>query len=230
MKKIFPVTVGVVIISIAAILISMNTYSYTDMSHHDDSYFNPVNVGATKERLAYVQAMCAGEIELIPQTIFHNDTHKFSSNNCEWKIYEERDIQPDDEFEKTWGGPGNRHPAFWGFDIPKICTEDMIKHLVKHSSMFDKNAPYAIEDIGFEFGIDVSNFEICVEELLERNTKEIDNENNIPDQLRGVFGNCACQERIRENPDTMERCPQPHISWENTTHYIDNIICEWREK
>ena len=54
-------------------------------------------------------------------------------------------------------------------------------------------------------------------------------EDNIPDQLRGVFGNCACHERVKQNPDTMERCPQPYISWENSTHYIDNNICEWQK-
>ncbi len=61
--------------------------------------------------------------------------------------------------------------------------------------------------------------------------QEIQNntEDNIPDQLQGVFGNCACQERVESNPDTVERCPQPYISWENSTHYIDNNICEWQK-
>ena len=59
---------------------------------------------------------------------------------------------------------------------------------------------------------------------------ELENENNISDQLRGVFGNCECQERIKKNPDNIERCVQPHISWENSTHYIDNNICAWMEK
>lgn len=54
--------------------------------------------------------------------------------------------------------------------------------------------------------------------------------NNTPDQLRGIFGNCACQERVRANPDTNMLCTQPFIDWENSTHYIDNNICEWREK
>ena len=55
-------------------------------------------------------------------------------------------------------------------------------------------------------------------------------EENQPDQLRGIFGNCACQERTKSNSDTMERCIQPDLSWENSTHYIDNSICEWQEK
>jgi len=90
---------------------------------------------------------------------------------------ESKQTEPVDDFEKTWGGPGNRHPAFWGFDIPEICTEDMIKHLVKHSSMFDRNAPYSINWIGMDDSIDVDDFDRCVEELLERNPKEMKNEN-----------------------------------------------------
>lgn len=81
-----------------------------------------------------------------------------------------------DNFDKTWGGPGNRHPAFRGFDISEVCTEDMIKHLVKYSSMFDRNAPYSLEWIGIDESIDRDGFDRCVEGLLERNPKEIENE------------------------------------------------------
>ena len=56
-----------------------------------------------------------------------------------------------------------------------------------------------------------------------------DESNNTSDQLKGIFGNCACQERVKTNSDTVERCPQPFIDWKNSTHYIDNNICEWRE-
>ncbi len=52
---------------------------------------------------------------------------------------------------------------------------------------------------------------------------------NTPSQLRGVLGNCACQERIKVNPDTRERCPQPELDWRNATHYIDNIQCEMKK-
>ena len=62
------------------------------------------------------------------------------------------------------------------------------------------------------------------------NSLQLENENNILDQLQGVFGNCECHERIKTNPDTIERCVQPHISWGNSTHYIDNNICAWMEK
>jgi len=82
-----------------------------------------------------------------------------------------------DDFDKTWGGPGNRHPAFWGFDIPEICTEDMIKHLAKYSSMFDRDSLYMLEWVSMDDSINVDDFDVCVEELLERNPKELENEN-----------------------------------------------------
>lgn len=66
--------------------------------------------------------------------------------------------------------------------------------------------------------------------LLNPENQNNTNKNNTPDQLQGIVGNCACQERVKVNLATIERCIQPHISWENSTHYIDNNICEWREK
>lgn len=83
----FIIGILALVVSIVAVWISMVLIDYNDPRHHDEAYFNPVNIGATKERLTLVQSMCDGTIELIPQTIFHNDTHKFSSNNCEWKLY-----------------------------------------------------------------------------------------------------------------------------------------------
>ncbi len=54
-------------------------------------------------------------------------------------------------------------------------------------------------------------------------------QNNTPGQLKGVISLCNCKERIKANPDTIERCPEPFIDWENSTHYIDNNGCEWQE-
>ena len=51
--------------------------------------------------------------------------------------------------------------------------------------------------------------------------------NNTPDQLDGILGSCECQERVKTNHDTIERCPQPFIDWQNSTHYIDNNLCKW---
>jgi hypothetical protein len=52
---------------------------------------------------------------------------------------------------------------------------------------------------------------------------------NTPDQLEGVLGNCACQERIRNNPETNEVCTQELIDWQNSTYYIDNNVCKFLE-
>ena len=124
---------------------------------------------------------------------WNNKTHYFDTTSCTWKVDPEYDFlnskgcpqfcpkekasdEDADDFDKTWGGPGNRHPAFLGFDIPKICSEDMIKHLAKYSSMFDRNAPYMLEWVSLDESINADDFDICVEELLERNPKEIHDE------------------------------------------------------
>lgn len=44
---------------------------------------------------------------------------------------------------------------------------------------------------------------------------------NTPDQLRGIFGNCNCQ------ADPERTCTQTLIDWQNSTHYIDNNLCEY---
>lgn len=99
-----------------------------------------------------------------------------SLENLEPVVHEFRVVTYDD-FEETFDGPGNRHPAFLGFDIPQICTEDMIKHLVRYSTMFDRNAPYSLEWIGMDDSINADDFDKCVEEILERNPKNLQNEN-----------------------------------------------------
>ena len=103
------------------------------------------------------------------QEDFERCAHETEFTKSRWNMVS---IENTNDFDKTWGGPGNRHPAFWGYDIPKICTDDMIKHLVKYSTMFDRSAPYyALDWIGLVDGIDPDDFDRCVEELLERNPK-----------------------------------------------------------
>ena len=120
-------------------------------------------------------------------------------------------------------------PTFLGYDVPEICTEDMIKHLVKYSTMFERGIPYGLDWVGLGESIDPDDFDKCVDELLKRNPKTLENKNDVFDQLKGILGNCACQERVLSNPDTVERCLQPYISWGNFTHYINNNICEWQK-
>lgn len=52
-----------------------------------------------------------------------------------------------------------------------------------------------------------------------------------PDQHPYFCAQAVLTNSLKEqNPDTNMLCTQPFIDWENSTHYIDNNICEWREK
>ena len=62
-------------------------------------------------------------------------------------------------------------------------------------------------------GIVILNHYISVEREFELN--------NTPDNLKGIFGNCKCQE------DPERTCTQTFIDWENSTHYIDNNLCKF---
>ena len=62
-------------------------------------------------------------------------------------------------------------------------------------------------------GIVILNHYISVEREFELN--------NTPDDLKGIFGNCKCQE------DPERTCTETFIDWENSTHYIDNNLCKF---
>lgn len=113
------------------------------------------------------------------------------------------------------------------------CTKPILEHLYKYSNLLDEESDgtWYMESIGLPEGISQEKFDDCFDAVLEKrpilNIQYDDVEENMADQLRGVFGSCACQERTKSNPDTMERCTQPDISWKNSTHYIDNNSCRW---
>ena len=51
---------------------------------------------------------------------------------------------------------------------PLGCTYEMANHLDRFSSMFDeKPSSYGIEEIGLPEGVDVKEFDLCVENLLK---------------------------------------------------------------
>ena len=57
-----------------------------------------------------------------------------------------------------------------------------------------------------------------------RNMQDLEREiesKNTPDDLKGIFGNCNCQE------DPERTCEQTLIVWQNSTHYIDNNLCQY---
>ena len=79
-----------------------------------------------------------------------------------------------DDFDKTWGGLGNRHPAFLGWDIPDICTQDMVKFLKKNSDMFEKDVPYGSPLDGDVTGLGINPDDMvqCENELLDKRDNE----------------------------------------------------------
>ena len=91
-----------------------------------------------------------------------------------------------DDFDKTWGGPGNRHPAFLGYHIPDICTEDMIKHLVKHSNVFEGEEHFMLEYVGLPKGMNSEDFAQC---YLEVKTAIVEQrENTLPIESENLIG------------------------------------------
>ena len=93
-------------------------------------------------------------------------------NECVDFIYEKRISY---EFDKTWGGPGNRYPGFLGWNIPDICTQDMVKFLKKNSNMFDKDLPY-----GSPLDGDVTGFGINPDDMVQCENELLDNRDNEP--------------------------------------------------
>ncbi len=63
--------------------------------------------------------------------------------------------------------PVNPHAASWAWETPDVCTDDMIRHLLKHSSLFDNNSPYGIESVEYPDEINLDDFDQCVAEILE---------------------------------------------------------------
>ena len=50
---------------------------------------------------------------------------------------------------------------------------------------------------------------------------------NTPEQLESIFSRCDCQERVKNNPGTNQLCLGSLVDWQNSTHYIDNNLCEF---
>ena len=79
-----------------------------------------------------------------------------------------------DDFDATFGGPGNRHPVFLGYYIPDVCTNDMVKFLKKYSTMFDNDVPYSspLDGEVLDPSINPDYMVQCENELLEIRDKE----------------------------------------------------------
>lgn len=97
-----------------------------------------------------------------------------SQEKFDWCVDFIKEIRQLDEFDKTWGYPGNRHPAFLGYYIPDICSEDMVKFLKKNSNMFDKGMPYSspLDGDVLDPSVNPDDMVQCENELLENRDNE----------------------------------------------------------
>jgi len=100
-----------------------------------------------------------------PFLVFYNDTHYIDNIHCIWETHLMGNSQ--NEFDETFGSSDNRHPAFLDYDIPESCTEEMIKHLVNHSNMFELEGDYYTHNVPFADEFEDDGFVLCEEELLE---------------------------------------------------------------
>ena len=149
-------------------------------------------------------------------TITDNVLEYLSEGNC-FDAASER-LSHDDDFEETFGGPGNRHPAFLGYEIPESCTEDMVKHLVRYSNMFfADDEEYFIEGIGLPENVNPDNYDICVDELLK--LREI-REGNRDDVSIKEFAEPS-------PPPTSTQCKPGLPPW-TSNFYLDKERCEWK--
>jgi hypothetical protein len=64
----------------------------------------------------------------------------------------------------------------YGFQIPDICTKDMIKHLAKYSSMFSNDEHFMLNFVGLPDGTNLEHFEQCKNQLLEIRNKNFEDE------------------------------------------------------
>lgn len=69
-----------------------------------------------------------------------------------------------DDFDKTWGGPGNRHPAFLGYEIADSCTDDMVKYLDRYTNIFSNDEHLVWNQAGLPEHVDKKQFDVCFEE------------------------------------------------------------------
>ena len=62
----------------------------------------------------------------------------------------------------------------------KICNDAVVHHLKKYSNLFDENTAretYAINDIGFPFGVHSWNVKECVDFVLDSRSENLENQN-----------------------------------------------------
>ena len=121
-------------------------------------------------------------------------------NECVDFIYEKRVF---DEFDRTWGGPGNRHPAFLGYEISDSCTEDMVRYLDAYTNIFTSDEHLVWNQAGLPEHVNKKQFYVCFEEQqkIQYDFVAFNLTENVVDceyGFKAVDGACTQMGKIRE--------------------------------
>ncbi|MCV0410119.1 hypothetical protein [Nitrosopumilus sp.] len=112
--------------------------------------------------------------------------------------------------------------SFLGYDIPQICTYDIMKHLAKYSNLLDKKfvGEYGIEDIGLPDGVTQEKLDECADFIFKQRIKLLEN-TDVKTTLEEVLESCA-------NDSPKERM-ENILRYTNETHVFLNLECEWKK-
>lgn len=107
-----------------------------------------------------------------------------------------------------------------------MCTQLAVFHLMKYSNIQE---PYFDGDLkitqrGLPDGLSQNELDDCADLILSHHFNILDMESQLEENLQWLLGSCAC----KQTPGQV--CTTAPYQWENSTHSIDNNICEWIEK
>ena len=97
-----------------------------------------------------------------------------------------------------------------------VCNKPVTDHLQKHSNLFDENfdGEFAMEDIGFPFGVHELNIQECVNHMLEKRKMDKTMEKMLSSKSTTMddVGKLLTLNQINYNPDTLVVTSGPTFS------------------
>jgi len=115
---------------------------------------------------------------------YYNNTHFIDTITCEWQKHDWVEIDSEG-FDVNWRGDED-YCSEW-CDQNELyqlgCDKPILAHLTKHSNLLDEefDGKYAIEDEGLPDGVSKEKFEECVDFILEKRTKSLENTEPEPE-------------------------------------------------